>query len=599
MVLMLQFALIALLLLALILPLLSQQPIGAARMAGAGPIAGQNPCVEETVNDAGEVITTPVQGSQGLCSGPAGICMERTCRDGRCVAVWVKDCCGNYECEEKETPSNCPADCGPDVIRPEISTLDPLRRIPDSDECDCDECAPGNGVIDGAICICTENDCTDDRDNDGDGLIDCDDPDCVCLEVPCDACEDTYPKCDGVCPDGSECELNREMQRCECVGEEYSCYDADYPSCQGGCPPGYHCEAYEGGAIGATTAMLDVQQGPGCTCVPNDEEVECEDSYAMQCTGTCPPGEVCQYTGTQVNFAAAAVPGTGCECVPETEPECGQSEYPACGGSCPPGEECVGVVPQTAVAAVAPYCMCQPVEMGCEDSVYPDCGGSCPDGLECMGSPNRVCYCGQPDVRCEASAPFCGGYCPEGQSCTQIVTGQCGCTPDNEQNCDDEKDNDGDGMIDCEDPDCEDDPDCQEEPACADSYDMQCTGACDSGLRCAMTSSTDCECIPADTPSCSFMDTAYCEMGSCPSGESCQYTAGECSCVPESVDCEDSWDMQCTGECPEGEYCMMTPTGGGCQCYATYESDCQDDVDNDNDGDIDCRDSDCFKEPYC
>jgi len=469
------------------------------------------------------------------------------------------------------------------------------------------ECEPTSGVVDGALCDCEENDCLDGRDNDGDGLTDCDDPDCDCLEPecpecpPCDECQDTYPNCDGECPDGTECELDRQRQMCvcneaescedseyprcggycpdgqeclgmmgetavaaigtcECVDTEELCEESDYPMCGGACPPRYHCEAREG-QIGTPTALLDVP-GDGCVCVPDEEEVDCADSYMMQCTGSCPDGEVCEYTSTSPNLAVAGTPGPGCECIPETEQVCEESEYPMCGGSCPDNMECVETMGETVTAQIG-YCVCQPTEGYCEDSEYPMCGGLCQDGLECISSPNGVCYCGEPEERCEASAPYCGGYCPEGQSCVSIVTGQCACTYDNEQNCDDGKDNDNDGQIDCDDPDCEDDPDCMEEPDCEDSYDMQCTGVCDSGLRCAMTSSYECDCIPADTPSCSYMDTAYCEMGSCPSGESCRYTAGECSCVPD------------------------------------YEDICNDKMDNDNDGYIDCRDQDCANDPNC
>ena len=94
-----------------------------------------------------------------------------------------------------------------------------------------------------------ETNCGDGIDNDGDGLIDCADPDC------------SYPFEDGGCGDF-----------------EYSCeHLSDYPTCGGTCPTGSYCGVYN-----IADGTLD--GGGWCECIP-DGEISCYDSE--DCTGWC------------------------------------------------------------------------------------------------------------------------------------------------------------------------------------------------------------------------------------------------------------------------------------------------------------------------
>jgi hypothetical protein len=123
--------------------------------------------------------------------------------------------------------------------------------------------------------------------------------------------------------------------------------------------------------------------------------------------------------------------------------------------------------------------------------------------------------------------------------------------------CDDGDDNDGDGYIDCDDPDCADNMACIE-TNCADSIDDDGDG------------DTDC----AD-PDC--LSDPYCVEFDCNDG----FTNDN----DDFIDCDDT-------DCVDANKCE--------------EYDCSDGIDNDNDGEKDCYDSECFfdhscggKEHYC
>jgi len=65
-------------------------------------------------------------------------------------------------------------------------------------------CDPSRGgEKEGVLCICFERDCEDGVDNDGDGLIDCEDPDCNCVGKDCDP-KECDPKDCPPCPKGDD-----------------------------------------------------------------------------------------------------------------------------------------------------------------------------------------------------------------------------------------------------------------------------------------------------------------------------------------------------------------------------------------------------------
>lgn len=130
-------------------------------------------------------------------------------------------------------------------------------------------------------------------------------------------------------------------------------------------------------------------------------------------------------------------------------------------------------------------------------------------------------------------------------------------------------DEDGDGLVDCDDPDCHT---CDPEKACYKPGDPRCGEVCDNGVDDDGDGSTDCEdndCVTCDK-------NAPC------------YEPDYLFCNEHEYDCQDGWDNDNDGaaDCADEADCFFRE-----EC-ARYER-CDDNYDNDDDGDVDCADSDC------
>jgi hypothetical protein len=138
----------------------------------------------------------------------------------------------------------------------------------------------------------------------------------------------------------------------------------------------------------------------------------------------------------------------------------------------------------------------------------------------------------------------------------------------NQEVCDNGVDDDDDGEVDCRDPGCADDPDCVPEADCTDGVDDNASGE------------TDC----AD-PSC-YEDPAC--LGPESSLEFC--SDGNDNDGNRFVDCGDfGCTMASRGASPEAiMFCMSRPPEV-----------CDNGVDDDFDGDTDCRDDDCETQADC
>jgi len=84
-----------------------------------------------------------------------------------------------------------------------------------------------------------------------------------------------------------------------------------------------------------------------------------------------------------------------------------------------------------------------------------------------------------------------------------------------------------------------------------------------------------------DTKTC--FDSVCCDSGDC---------ADEIFLCPEVFECPEEYF-------PCGPYCISIFDSFGEENECQYERECDDQVDNDNDGSMDCNDDDCFVEDHC
>ena len=135
--------------------------------------------------------------------------------------------------------------------------------------------------------------------------------------------------------------------------------------------------------------------------------------------------------------------------------------------------------------------------------------------------------------------------------------------PEHETQCQDGMDDDGDGLVDCEDPDCEEKA-CGTQQACRAEA---CVCRFDIETECADGLDGDCDrLVDCEDPDC----------------------AGAAWCGVEA-DCADGVDDDFDGatDCAD----PGCATVGPCELFETT---CGDRVDNDGDGRADCADPDCF-----
>ena len=144
--------------------------------------------------------------------------------------------------------------------------------------------------------------------------------------------------------------------------------------------------------------------------------------------------------------------------------------------------------------------------------------------------------------------------------------------PAGEGICSDQVDNDGDGLTDCADPNCEHDSYCEPIPiAPAQEWD------CDNQLDDDDDGRTDCD----DVNDCS--QDPYCE----PVPVMAQ---SETDCANAIDDDNDGDGDCCDSDCIDDPACTILPI---------VETSCSDEIDNDCDGATNCEDPDCDGVPPC
>jgi len=417
--------------------------------------------------------------------------------------------------------------------------------------------------------------CSDDLDNDCDGLKDLDDPDCTQAECVFDSDCDNGLWCDGIerctggvcetgtpidCSDGLACTAdacNEQQDRCDSTPDNAQCDNGLW--CDGieicnvvqGCQPGTSVDCDDG--VGCTLDTCD-ESTNSCDNTPDD--TACDNGLFCDGPETCDPVLDCR-SGTP----ESCDDGVGCtvdNCDAGTD-SCGHVVDHA---ACDNGMFCDGAETCDATAD------CQPGSDPCPGSfcdegvdVCTDCQTDidCSDGIFCNGV--EMCVAGS----CQAGTPV---SCDDGVGCTvdncDESTDTCGHVADDTA-CDNGMFCDGAEI-------CDAVADCQ-------SVGEPCPGqACDEAIDVCTECQTDADC--ADDAFCNGVET--CVAGSCQAGtpvscddgvgctvDSCDEIGDECVYTPDNGQCDDG--MWCNGTeiCDPGADCVTgaSPCASGQVCH--------------------------------
>jgi hypothetical protein len=422
--------------------------------------------------------------------------------------------------------------------------------------------------------------------------------------------------------------------------------DEPLPSCTGDddCDDGDGCNGVE--------RCLDGECQPG-TAVVCDDAVECTADTCTPSTGECVAlpdhercerGELCDPTlgcrGRACDDSTDCDDGYSCNGVEFCEGGTCMAGTPP---SCDDGIACTGNVCDEAQHG----CVATPDDSLCDDGRFCDGAEICDAAVGCApGAPPR-CDDGDPCTLdgCDEAR---GGCYADPSDADRDGFASCGCSPapcdcddgdsnvnpDERERCRDLRDNDCDGLVDCDDADCADHPRCGG-TRCTSDEDCRDELVCNGDEVCG----PDGRCQPGVPPDCN--DGVTCTVDECvEAGGLCLSTPDDGLCAPDEhcdaalgciADCDDDLDgdgfiaARCGGDdCDDTDRAINPAAAESCTggddedcdgdadcddvdcaslptcCTPTGPEACDDDVDNDCDGDIDCLDlGDCRRDPIC
>jgi hypothetical protein len=453
----------------------------------------------------------------------------------------------------------------------------------------------------GTVCTCAAKEiCNDGFDNDCDGKVDCADSDC----------QPVGNNAGGVCDaNGNTC--------APVVGGTSTC-----TVCSGN---GGTKETAEGITGGASNTCGD---GKDNDC---DGTSDCQDSDCLGkgCTAfgaVCNAAKLCGCAGGATNETGSCTDGVDNDCdglIDCADPDCrafGTTPASACGTG--HGFTC------TAAGA----CACsgnggafQATETTCNDGKDNDC-----DGLADCADPT----CRPVGNNLGAVCDLVGNTCANpdaGVSSCAVCSGNGGAPQAAEVACGDGKDNDCDGFIDCQDPGCNTlacsstgklcagttcacpGPEAAGETTCGDGLDNDCDGLIDcADPDCRPVSGNPGKACSATGKSCTAGGLCACggnggmveaTEGATTGGSTCGdgfdndcdglLDCADADCRPPAGSPPGTLGKDCSHAAVVGSRCDLT---GVCACPGgqTTEASCNDSLDNDCDGKVDCADSDCL-----
>jgi len=524
-------------------------------------------CVEDAPADFGSDCgndecygTIQCDGTAYRCSQMGGVCaycagdrgFVSTCnQEGLCLAGSSEECDDCNTCTDLGTSVACIYyDPGTyDTTDPNLCMFDGIGCLGDS--CICD--GLGN---------CTNNaneDCNDNADNDGDGLIDCQDSDCP---------HETLGNC--------------ENALCNEVTHAWE-YEGDDDMCTGNCDVcalddgRYNCRAEQ--ALCSGVCSICDGSGTDFDCGP--DQSQCDACYDCSFTGTdynCSPvadgldDDVCSGTG----FCCGGV------CITSAP-----GDY---GDSCGNDESCFGQIycngADYECSTLGDSCAYCDGDTGNEGTCDKD--GSCSTDTTTECEACNACIDSGSVISCDPYAQGQDSVFPnecllDGTGCTQqsgscICNGIGDCILIENEDCNDDIDNDFDGLIDCQDSDCphENLGNCEAAVCGNNTYDWvysgndsHCTGNCDV---CALASGRyNCRAEQSlcngDCSSCVGNGTEF----SCAANESRCETCLDCVVNSNNYSCQfvnATTDDGCSGDdfCCNGNCVTNAPSGYGEDC---------------------------------
>ncbi len=618
------------------------------------------------------------------CAGSHPMCAPQA--ETLCANNLDDDMDGEMNCDDADCASD-PACAQPGVENCELFGDEELDGFADCDDDECDShwsCQSGGsscgsgGAVDCSNANCTGHptcaggveDCSNLQDDDGDGAPDCADADCA-ADPSCDGSGSGVPG--AACTVAADCLPGLVAPVClpEMITGAPGGHCAQWCTADGssGCPLGLNC--YTGnsgwGQMGVCVdRCLDLDEcGVGQSC----RRLGVEDSAPVVCRRTCSDDLDCTTTGLcHAGFEGCVRPelcDNALDDDADGDTDCDDDECEGIAG-CPTWSEEGSLCTDGFDNDADGNADCADSE--CEGA--PACpgtwgeAGNCTDGLDNEANGDGYVDCADPECATDAA---CAVSCPSPVDCAvPACGGDATCLVSSESDCLSGQcctnfdggvpvDDDGDGLANCADMDCQgwgmgcaiaevcDDMDDNDEDLAIDCVDPDCLSdsACASGsgaLGSACVTHSDCSsgagaapfCLPAALGltssgqclhTCDLTDSATCE-----SGFNCVdlgFGNDTGMCMPgcyDVNDCDGTSDEQCApfmdfsfGVCVPG--CDDDSACPGQQCNTTTNACedvppatedacsaggcCQGGVDEDLDGDVDCEDLDCMGVDGC